>query len=396
MMKKATVLVFAVCLALVLSVPTLARAQGELTITDSSSKAQFPLQLHFNLSAKSDVDIIDIRLYYTIERESFAQVTSEVYIDFIPDTTIDAEWSWDMRRTGGLPPGTVVEYWWVIKDASGDKIDTKPTRISFDDNRYAWREYTEDKVTIYWYEGRLPFAVELMSAAQQALTRLAKDTGAFLKKPIDIYVYANTRDLQGAMIFPQEWTGGAAFTKHGIIVIGIDQNNVSWGKTAIAHELTHLVIHQMTTNPYISLPTWLNEGLATYTEGELDSQLSYYLERAMKNESFISVRSLSSPFSAYSNESYLSYAQSYSIVEYLIATYGQNKMLELLTIFSQGSSYDKSLEKVYGFDMDGLNTLWREYIINHNQITRTQMGEIPDIVGYIINIPLVLNTEVRG
>jgi len=37
-------------------------------------------------------------------------------------------------------------------------------------------------------------------------------------------------------------------------------------------------------------------------------------------------------------------------------------MLELLNTFRQGSGYDEALQKVYGFDMDGLNELWFSYI----------------------------------
>jgi len=74
------------------------------------------------------------------------------------------------------------------------------------------------------------------------------------------------------------------------------------------------------------------------------------------------VQSLSSPFSAYADKALLSYAQSYSLVEFLITSYGQAKMLELLNTFRQGSSYDAALERVYDFDMDELDSLWREYI----------------------------------
>ena len=42
---------------------------------------------------------------------------------------------------------------------------------------------------------------------------------------------------------------------YGIIAIGIATNNLTWGKSATIHELTHLVIHQMTHNPYSGLPT---------------------------------------------------------------------------------------------------------------------------------------------
>ena len=74
------------------------------------------------------------------------------------------------------------------------------------------------------------------------------------------------------------------------------------------------------------------------------------------------MRSLASPFSAYAEESYLSYAQSYHLVELLIANYGQDKMLELLGVFQEGSSYDGALQQVYGFDMDGLDLRWRASI----------------------------------
>jgi len=372
MNKKASISALVVCLFLVVFSSACTQAvepvvAEQLTILDSSAEVEFPFKLHFNLSAESDVNITDIRLHYTVERESYAQVSSEVYIEFVPDTTVGVQWAWDMRRTGGLPPGSRVEYWWTVEDVNGGKDETTPTRVFFDDNRYSWQSLTEGKVTIYWYEGGQSFAEELMSAAQQALARLAGETGAYLKKPVKIYVYADAQDLQGAMIFPQEWTGGVAFTRYGIIAIGIDPQNLFWGERSIAHELTHLVVHQMTFNPYTELPTWLEEGLAMYTEGPLSVGFVAYLNRAIEENSLISVRSLSSPFSAYAEETFLSYAQSYSLVEFLINSYGQGKMLELLTTFSEGSSYDGALERVYGFDMDGLDTLWRDYVIRQYQ-----------------------------
>ncbi len=396
MIKKASIFALAVSLFLVLLSPGLVQAQSGLTILDNSAEAEFPSKLHFNLSAESDVDITDIRLHYTVDRESYAQVTSEVYIEFVTDTTIDVQWTWDMRKTGGRPPGSSVEYWWTVEDVNGDKIETTPVRVWFDDNRYSWQSLTEDKVTIYWYKGEQPFAGEIMLATQQALARLAEDTGAYLKRSVKIYVYADARDLQGAMIFPQEWTGGVAFTRYGVIAIGIAPNNLSWGKGAIAHELTHLVIHQMTLNPYIGLPTWLDEGLAMHTEGVLSAGLNAYLERAMAENSFISVRSLSSPFSAYGEEAYLSYAQSYSLVEFLISNYGRGKMLELLTIFSEGSSYDGALEKVYGFDMDGLDTLWRDYVTRQYQgVGVTTMSISPALVETLTNLASGLLLDLR-
>jgi len=361
MIKRACIFTLIICLSLVV-LPTVAQAEGGIRILDRSAEAGFPLSLKFSLSVESDVNITDIRLHYAVDRQSFAQVTSEVYVEFVSSVVVETSWIWDMRRTGGLPPGAAVVYWWTVEDADGNRAETPPAQVQFDDERFAWQSLTADEVTIYWYEGEQDFIQEIVLTVQQALTWLAEDTGAYLREAVRIYIYGSTQDLRQAMIFPQEWTGGVAFTRYGTIAIGISPYDLNWGKRAIRHELTHLVIHQMTLNPYIDLPTWLDEGLAVYSEGELSSEFANSLNMAIAEDNLISVQSLSSSFSAHTDQALLSYAQSYSLVEFLISNYGGDKMLELLNTFREGSGYDDALMKVYGFDMDGLNTLWRDYV----------------------------------
>jgi hypothetical protein len=309
------------------------------------------------------VDITDIRLHYSVERTGFAEVIGEAVLQFLPATAVDTSWEWDMRRSGGLPPGTGVRYWWTVKDASGRSVESSLATVQFDDGRFPWLSLAQGQVTVHWYEGERSFADEIMDAVQESLALLEEDTGAHLTQPIEIFVYANAQDLRSSMVFPQEWTGGVAFTRYGRIAIGISPSNLSWGKRAIAHELTHLVVHQMTLNPYGGLPTWLEEGLAMRSEGPLGSDFKLYLDRAKREEALMSVQSLSSPFSARAEESYLSYAQSYSLVDFLVSTYGKDKMLELLETFRQGASYDGALKEVYGFDRDGLDLLWRQWLL---------------------------------
>ncbi|MFC2038622.1 peptidase MA family metallohydrolase [Chloroflexota bacterium] len=329
---------------------------------DTSVTAEFPLQLHFDLSAESDTEITEIRLHYATSRDSFIPVTSEAIVEFEPGTSVDVRWSWDMRRTGGLPPGTDIRYWWTVRDTDGKSTATETTTVSFDDNRHDWQSISEGNITIHWYKGDHTFAGNLMGASQQALDRLEEATGARLTRKAEIYIYADSRDLQGAMVFPQEWTGGAAYPQYGIIAIGIAPSNIQWGVRSIAHELTHLTVHQMTNNPYNDLPSWLEEGMAMFAEGDLERHFTIQIEDAISENRLISVRTLSSPFSPDTDKALLSYAQSYSLVEFLTGKYGQGKMLELLTAFSRGDSYPVILEKVYGTDMDELNEMWQDYI----------------------------------
>jgi hypothetical protein len=363
-MKKKAALAVTLLLALMVALlsPSLVFAGEELSITGSSAVMDFPSRLTFSISARSDVSVNDIRLHYRISRIEHARITSEIYIEFEPATSVAAEWEWDMRKTGGLPPGSSVEYWWTVTDAEGDSVETAPAQVLISDNRYDWRSLTEGEVTLYWYEGDDSFGEELMAMAQDVLDRLDEEAGAELENPVSLYIYANSQDLRGSLIFPQEWTGGVAFTRYGIVAIGIepDSYGIEWGKGAIAHELTHLVIHQVTLNPYSDLPTWLDEGLAMNAEGELELGFVNVLNAARDGGGLISVRSLASPFSTDANQSYLSYAQSYELVRYLIDEYGREKMFELLSTFRQGSGYDEALERVYGFDMDGLDDRWRD------------------------------------
>ena len=364
---------------LLLLSPSLVAAGDDIAVIASDVEVNFPSQAVFTLEAESSADIVDVRLYYQVDKMNYAEVVSEGWADFTPASKIEANWVWDMRNAS-LPPGAEVTYWWMIEDADGNRFGTSPEIMHFDDERYLWQSLTSTapqggELTLFWYEGGDSFARELMDTCEEGLARLTQDIGTYSERPIKIYIYASTSDLQGAMIFPQEWTGGVAFTEFSTIAIGISPARLDWGKRALVHELTHLVVHQATFSPYGQLPIWLDEGLATYNEGELDPVFRSYLERAILEDELISVRSLCSPFSAETEKACLSYAQSYSLVEYLLDNYGQDRMLDLLTLLKQGSTYDEALTEVYGFDIDGLDARWRGTLASHTGISVSRIPE---------------------
>ena len=355
------ILLIVIILSLLLAAPSVVSADSGISVLEEGVELAFPERIVFHLEVQSEVDIVDARLHYQVSRLNYAEVTSEGWPDFVPAEIIEVSWVWDMRKSS-LPPGVSITYWWTVEDAAGEIIQTSPILLNFDDLRYDWKSLTEGSLAIYWYEGDEHFAQELMDASQQGLLRLSSDIGTFPEKLVKIFIYASADDLRGAMIFPQEWSGGAAFTEFDTIVIGISPGNINWGKEALVHELTHMVVHQAVFSPYGRLPIWLDEGLAMYNEGELSPQLQSRLDEAVKMDRLISVRSLCSSFSADPEEAYLSYAESYSLVEYLLINYGQDKMLNLLSLFKEGSTYDNALSQVYGFDVSELDTRWREAV----------------------------------
>jgi hypothetical protein len=338
---------------------SLASPASEISLS-SSVQASFPNSITFNVKAQSDAKITTLRLHYMVDEQNYAEVVSEGWPQFTPSTSVDTQWVWNMQESGGLPPGAQVEYWWTAEDAAGNSVQTDTSTVSFDDNRYTWQSITTGPVTLLWYKGNNQFANALMAAAQQGLQRIQTTIGLTPQGHVSIYIYASVSDLQGSQLFAQQWEGGATFPGFDIIAIGVATNQLAFGESAIPHELTHWAVHQVTFNNYgAGLPTWLDEGLATYIQGPVpDYQAA--LNYAINNNQLISVRSLSSPFSAIAEQALISYGESQSIVTFLLQKYGGDKMDQLLNVFRQGAGYDDALKQVYGFDQDGLDTLWRQ------------------------------------
>jgi hypothetical protein len=333
-------------------------ADKDINIVGDDVDIHFPGALVFKIQANSDTAITEIRLNYTVKRMDFAYVISEAWPNFVPSTNVDTQWIWDMRYSV-LPPGAEVKYWWLLKNQNGDSIKTDVKTVIFEDTTHTWKKITSKNINILWYEGDNDFAAELMAAAIDSLDRLYEDTGARLEDPIQVFIYADSTGLQQSMISPREWTGGVARTEYGVIAIGISPNDLEWGENAMAHELGHLAVHQITFSPYgVNLPTWLDEGLAMHAEFSQDSYSGMVLQSALNSNSLISLRSLCSPFSALGEAAYLSYAESNSVVEYLIEEYGRDKILSLLLTFKEGSTYDDALQEVYGFNMEELESRW--------------------------------------
>ena len=352
----------AAILAVVLLIPLPVAGANGVQVTESAAVADFPLRLTFTLSASASQPVTDVRLHYQVQRRSFAEVVSEVGLGLPPGARFDAEYVLDMRRIGGYPPGTAVDYWWTLADATGAVTRTQPQRIVIEDSRYRWNELREGLVTVYWYLGDRAFGESLLTAATEAVSRLTQDAGIQLEDPIEIYIYGSYTDLRQAMVFANEWTGGRAYPAYDAVVIGIAPNNLAWGINAVSHEIGHLVTGQAANNPFLGLPVWLNEGLAVSAQPSIETEYLRALETAREGGNLISLRSLTSPFSADSATVSLSYAQSWSVVQFLAQEYGQDKINLMLERFSRGIAYDALLIEIYGFDMDELDRRWRQAV----------------------------------
>ncbi len=347
-------------------------AAPQADVTNDSPIIEFPNTITFRAQITANANITSVVLEYGTEQLTCGEVIAKAFPKFTPGKSIDAQWTWDMRQSGSLPPGATIWWRWRYIDESGKETVSDQKTIVWLDSEHNWKTVNKDKLNLHWYSGNQDFAQELLDAAQSGLDFNRTKSGLVAEAPIDLYIFADTNDLKDAILYEPSWTGGQAFADHDIVILGISQDDLDWGKDAIVHELTHVLVGHLTFSCLGDVPTWLNEGLAVYSEGELDSASQTQLDNAIKNDTLLTVRSLSAGFSEIRAKVNLSYAQSFSIVKFLIETHGQDKMTSLLTALRDGATVDDALTQTYGFNIEGLEDAWRQAIGAPPQTVSTQ------------------------
>ena len=357
-------LIIALCLTVLLTA-TSAFTSSIPSVTDNQITLNFPESATFRATITSDVDITAVVLEYGNEQQTCGDVIAKAFPQFTPGNTVHAEWTWEMRQSGSLPPGAQLWWRWRITDTNGNETVTETETATWLDDIHDWQTLDNGDpqgVRIHWYQRDQSFAADLANAAYSGLLFNETQSGLKAEAPIDVYIYANTNDLKEAILYEPAWTGGQAFPDQDIVILGISESDLAWGRRVIVHELTHVLVGHLTFSCLGDVPTWLNEGLAVYSEGELDQASQRQLDNAIRDDTLLTIRSLSSGFSEVADKAFLSYSQSYSITKTLIETYGQEKMTSLLVALRDGLTIDEALMQTYGFNVDGLEEAWRAAI----------------------------------
>jgi hypothetical protein len=359
--------------------------------TNNEAILNFPESVTFHAAFTSDADITSVVLEYGNEQQTCGEVIAKAFPQFTAAKTVEAEWTWEMRQSGSLPPGAQLWWRWRVTDANGQETVTETKTVTWLDDIHNWQSINNDdsqSVRLHWYEGDQTFAADLAKAAYDGLRFNETQSGLKAQAPIDIYVYASADDLKEAILYEPSWTGGQAFPDQNIVILGISESDLDWGRDAMVHELTHVLVGHLMFSCLGDVPTWLNEGLAVYSEGELDPASERQLEDAIRDDTLLTVRSLSSGFSEVADKAYLSYSQSYSITKFLVETYGQEKMTSLLVSLRDGLTIDEALTQIYGFNVEGLEGAWREAIGAQPQAVSAQptLQPTPTFVPTIVPI----------
>ena len=343
--------------SLMISVAT-AVAQSSDPVTRNEATLNFPDDVIFQLDVAPDFELASATLTYDVNKTTCLDARATVPVEIEGN---NLEWQWVMSRSGNPPPGATMWWQWTLTDTSGNAFTTEPQTLTFRDDRFRWQSVNGSGIQMNWY-GDEEIGPMLLAAAVAGLDRLQNEMGIELQNTVQFYIYDDYDDMREAVLFVQDWAGAVAFDEYNIILMGVPPSIADdWGVKTVSHELAHLVVGQFGRSCVGGRrPTWLEEGLATYAEGEPQEDVVTDIENGVRDNSFEPLRSLTGAFSSHGTDAGIAYSQSYSIVDFMLHTYGQEKMQELILLLAEGEGYDEALTAVYDFNMDGLELAWRE------------------------------------
>jgi tetratricopeptide (TPR) repeat protein len=215
-------------------------------------------------------------------------------------------------------------------------------------------------VISYEGDGTSHLASEILDTLEDAYNRVGSDLSHFPTARIPVILY--TRKDYRAVTASPDWSGGLYDGKIRLPVGGADALSPML-QGVLFHEYTHVLVSELTHG---NCPTWLNEGLAELSGRSKFNQPLSDLVRAVRQGALLPLAKLEGGFGSLgAREVALAYQQSYSVVSFMVKTYGWYKVKEVLVYLGSGLKIEAAMKKAFGdfgLDYGGVVQEWQGYV----------------------------------
>jgi hypothetical protein len=339
----------ALILGLVSSLGSASGQDGGIRVLSDRHEVNFPNVVAFHLTAESEYEIVEVRLNYRI---AGSRVLAYTYLDFNPGRRVSASFDNFIPEAGYLPPGARIAYYYSIRDSAGNHLQTPRKVFEYTDTRFKWEQTQVGPLTLFHHDVSQSSADALAQELAVELERIRDLLQLEEEQPVRGFVYNGYAEavpafpMHSRIITEEEVFHGFAFPSHDVFV------GVGLQPRLIVHEAAHLLLAQKLESEGRPIPSWLDEGFATYMEPDYQP----YSGQSLSSQG-PPIRAMSTLSGTPEDINYF-YLKSASVVAYLIEEHGVASFQQLLEELRQGRSIGGALLNVYGFDADGLDGLW--------------------------------------
>jgi len=332
-------------------------AQDVDFILDSAAEYSFGQELRFfvNIENAAEVEKITLSLRPELSKNLYV-----IDVPFEQGDTISTTYKIDVKEIQ-LQPYSQVNYFLEIHTSDG--LHKMPDEVlEYEDDRFVWQQMARDGVTAHWTGSGPFFGQDVLSVANDALTKLVNVLPLERMNPIDIYVYPSSADLRaGLRLAGQSGEATSPADLDVILVTAVNpQSALADLGQSLPYELTQLLLYRASGAKYEDIPWWLTEGLATSAQVQPHPRYTQLLDDAIRSRQTIPIDQLCLETERVGDRDLLASAQSNSLVNYLLQRYGEAAVVDLVTTYVQGDDCEIGVNRVFGTSLAELDKAWLE------------------------------------
>ncbi len=335
------------------------------TTAVSSASYTFGQNLQFSLKANR-TDVETAVLFFTAPEFPNAL---QVDLPVMAGQPVNLTYPVDLSQIR-LAPFTTVTYWWELLTTAGDLVAVPQQTLTYADDRFEWRERPGQPVTVFWTGDDPGLGQLAQDIAAESLPRL-QTILPVTPQPFALYLYPSSADLRSALrLTGRDWVGAHADPALGVMLVTAVNPRTAAAdlRQSIPHELTHFLLYQTMGTQYEALPLWLNEGLATLLETNLNPGYDLALETAVADQTLIPLAQLCLSFPAVDERAILAYAQSASLLRYIQAQYGNRAIGDMAAAYADGAGCAAGVARGLSQTLPELEAAWRQSLQPQNPL----------------------------
>ncbi len=193
-------------------------------------------------------------------------------------------------------------------------------------------------------------------------TRITNRLGIQISKKINVKVFPDIKAFHVAINYPDapDWVVGSCMGDELLMVSPLNPGSIHNHASlmqVIVHEFVHIAVYAAIGDKVVSgLPKWLNEGYAQYEAGQINEYVRKTVASGMREKAPPTWAQLNTA-SAMEFGHMNGYGLSATIVEFLVLTYGIDKLVQLIKA-------PETMETIYGLPESALEKQWIQYVKN--------------------------------
>lgn len=241
-------------------------------------------------------------------------------------------------------------------------------RVVYGQDTAKWNTYKSTHFTIYYQNAPENFIYKVSNQAEDYYDKIAQALGFtrynfwLWDNRAKIYIYDNVKDYRSATDQP-DWSAGVANPREkAIYSFAFSQ---AFFDNILPHEMGHIIFREVVGFDNPAVPLWLEEGIASFQEKKLSSSAAWIVAQAAKDNSLLDIAKIdgNNLKGMPEDKVMLFYAQSVSMMNYLIKEYGKENFNLFCQKLRDRRDFRSALALVYPFSQtEGLQEEWKKRV----------------------------------